>query len=349
MSSSDLYHTRKYLPELIELESIIEEGHQWIRADTIGLISTPHRRVPIYVLEMGSDVPNAPVLGLFGGVHGIERIGCQVILSFLRTLIARLKWDPWIHEQLAQVRLVIMPMVNPGGMWQNTRCNPNGVDLMRNAPISAMDRVPFLIGGQRISHHLPWYRGRRNHPMEAEAQALCDTVRSRLLTQSFSISLDCHSGFGAKDRIWFPYARTFKPIQDLDLAYRLKNLFSETYPQHNFYLFEPQSQSYTTHGDLWDYLYDENQDVHHKTFLPLTLEMGSWLWVKKNPRQLFSFFSLFNPVLPHRHSRILRRHNTLFEFLMSACRAHLNWTEQDNDSRQRTAKEALAYWYSDPA
>ena len=23
-------------------------------------------------------------------------------------------------------------------------------------------------------------------------------------------------------------------------------------------------------------------------FLPLTLEMGSWIWVKKNPRQLFS-------------------------------------------------------------
>jgi hypothetical protein len=23
-------------------------------------------------------------------------------------------------------------------------------------------------------------------------------------------------------------------------------------------------------------------------FLPMTLELGSWLWIKKNPRQLFS-------------------------------------------------------------
>lgn len=349
MSGSDLYHTRKFLPELIELETILDQGQDWIRAEVVAEIPVAQRTLPIHVLEIGSDLPDAPVLGLFGGVHGIERIGCQVILSFLRTLVERLKWDPWIHEQLAQVRLVVMPMVNPGGMWHNSRCNPNGIDLMRNAPISAMDKVPFLIGGQRISRFLPWYRGKRNGKMEPEAEALCETVRKRLLTQSFSISLDCHSGFGAKDRLWIPYARTFKPIHDLDLAYQLKNLFFDSYPQHSFYLFEPQSQSYTTHGDLWDYLYDENQDYHKNTFLPLTLEMGSWLWVKKNPRQLFSFFSLFNPVLPHRHSRILRRHNTLIEFLMSACRAHRNWVDKDPDSRKKLTKEALAYWYADPA
>lgn len=33
MSGSDLYHTRKFLPELIELEAILDQGQDWIRAE----------------------------------------------------------------------------------------------------------------------------------------------------------------------------------------------------------------------------------------------------------------------------------------------------------------------------
>ncbi|MCP5334353.1 MAG: DUF2817 domain-containing protein [Oceanospirillaceae bacterium] len=346
MVSQALYHTRKYLPELTELENLLRQGRQWIRHEVVAEIPVNERRLPIHVLEMGSTLPNAPVLGLFGGVHGIERIGSQVILAFLRTLIERLAWDPGAHEQLAQVRLVIMPIVNPGGMWYNRRANPNGVDLMRNAPISAMDKVPFMVGGQRISKHLPWYRGKAGAPMEPENLALCEVVRNRLLSQSFSMSLDCHSGFGTHDRLWFPYARTQKPIEDLALAYQLNQLFRRTYPNHSFYLIEPQSISYTTHGDIWDYLYDEST-LSTNQFLPLTLEMGSWLWVKKNPRQLFNFFSLFNPVLPHRHARILRRHLNLFDFLMAACRAHQNWHSNETDIIHRDTQAALQLWYDE--
>jgi murein tripeptide amidase MpaA len=84
-----------------------------------------------------------------------------VLLSFLRGLLTRLKWDKSLQHMLQDVRLVFMPLVNPGGMWQATRANPNGVDLMRNAPVEATEKVPFLLGGHRISKHLPWYRGRR--------------------------------------------------------------------------------------------------------------------------------------------------------------------------------------------
>ena len=48
-------------------------------------------------------------------------------------------------------------------------------------------------------------------------------------------------------------------------------------------------------------------------FLPLTLEMGSWLWVKKNPRQLFSRHGIFNPLIEHRQQRVLRRHLALLD------------------------------------
>ena len=75
-----------------------------------------------------------------------------------------------------------------------------------------------------------------------------------------------------------------------------------------------------------DYLYQAQlQSGNNHVFLPFTLEMGSWLWVKKNPRQLFTWFGHFNPILPHRLTRVLRRHLTLFDFLLSATASYQYW------------------------
>jgi guanylate kinase len=137
---------------------------------------------------------------------------------------------------------------------------------------------------------------------EAESQAVCRVVEEELLTRDFSLALDCHSGFGVNDRIWFPYAHTSTPIQHLAEIYALKNIFEGTYRSHR-YLFEPQSRQYLAHGDLWDHLYLQACARPERIFLPLTLEMGSWLWVKKNPRQLFSRHGIFNPLIEHRDYR----------------------------------------------
>jgi hypothetical protein len=160
--------------------------------------------------------------------------------------------------------------------------------------------------------------------MEAEAQALCDVVQQELMTREFSVTLDCHSGFGMQDRIWFPYAHSTTPIPHLLEIQALTNLFSQTYPDHN-YLFEPQSRQYLTHGDLWDYLYLQAQTNSSRVFLPLTLEMGSWLWVKKRPRQLLSRKGMFNPIAPHRFQRVMRQHLLWFDFLTRAACSHRHW------------------------
>jgi hypothetical protein len=60
---------------------------------------------------------------------------------------------------LQRLHIVFMPIVNPGGMLRGTRANPQGVDLMRNAPVQAQDGAPPLLSGQRIGPWLPWYRG----------------------------------------------------------------------------------------------------------------------------------------------------------------------------------------------
>lgn len=331
------------LPELIELERIIKLGHGHIESRVACEVGAGNNRFPVYQLTLGNPDPKLPAIGFFGGVHGLERIGTHVLLYFLRGLVARLKWDKSLHHLLNDVRLVFMPLINPGGMSRSTRCNLQGVDLMRNAPIDSEGKVPFLLGGHRISPHLPWYRGPKGSEMEIENQALSQLVKEELLTHPFSIAVDCHSGFGLRDRVWFPHAHSLHPIAHLADIIALEELFQQTHP-NNRYLFEPQSLHYQTHGDVWDYLYLQAEKDPQKTFLPLTLEMGSWLWVRKNPLQLFSRHGIFNPTVEHRLHRVLRSHTVWLDFLMRAAVGHENWMIK-GPSRLRLQERGVARWY----
>lgn len=330
-------------PELDVLQALIRRAGSTVRSEVLCEVVNHGERLPVHCLELGTTAPQAPAIGFFGGVHGVERIGTQVLLAYLHTLIERLHWDESLGHLLDRVRLVFVPIVNPGGMVNRTRCNPQGVDLMRNAPVDA-DDPPFMLGGQRWSSTLPWYRGPGGAPMQTEAQAVCRVVEQRLLPHKFSLSLDCHSGFGTRDRIWFPYARTRTPIDCLAEIYALRSMFRSTHPYHSIYTIEPQAHQYTTHGDLWDHMYDRSRQLEGNLFIPFTLEMGSWLWIKKSPAQIFSLLGMFNPVAPHRHQRILRQHMTLFDFLIRATVSHARWRPPD-ELRQPLAEAALAYWY----
>lgn len=342
-----LLQIQRHLPEHLQLDSLLDQGARYLRCETVHRVDIDGICIPVRVIELGSQDPGLPVIGFFGGVHGVERIGTQVLLSWMHSLIHRLNWDDHLAHQLERVRMVFMPMVNPGGIWHRTRSNLNGVDLMRNAPVEAMGPVPWLVGGHRISPHLPWYRGERDAPMQAEATALVETVRNRLMHAPFSISVDCHSGFGRRDRIWSSYARSHRPIEHIAEVFALKQLYEGTFPNHHPYIIEPQSLNYTTHGDLWDYLYDLSLESQpDNIFLPLTLEMGSWLWVRKNPKQMLDYFGYFNPVISHRKRRVLRQHLPLFEFLTNATQCWRNWIPGPAQ-RTELAAQANAQWFLD--
>lgn len=332
---------RTKLPELRELERLLALGAGQLEVNLACQIDTPTASYPVYQLALGNPDPTLPAVGFFGGVHGLERIGSQVLLVFLRGLLSRLKWDKTLHHLLDHLRLIFMPVINPGGMANSTRCNPNGVDLMRNSAVEAHGSVPFLLAGQRFSRHLPWYRGEAGAAMEIENQALFRVVQENLLNRPFSLALDCHSGFGLRDRIWFPHAHTPHPIAHLADIWSLAELFQQTYPNHK-YLIEPQSLRYRTHGDIWDSLY--MQTPPQNTFIPLTLEMGSWLWVKKNPQQIFSRHGMFNPMRAHRIERVLRTHTVWMEFLMRAACGHQSWIAQ-GPTRCRQQELAVMRWY----
>lgn len=341
------------LPELIEIQRLAAHaGKHLVRVTELTTIRSGDLSLPLLAFDFGSKDPKAPVFFLTGGVHGLERIGTRVIISYLKTLTHLAHWDSATRHLLDRVRLSVIPIVNPVGMYLGRRSNGNGIDLMRNCPVEADDGgSTFLASGHRVSNMLPWYRGELGGGLEPETSAVINFFEQEFSSSPTVVALDVHSGFGSVDRLWFPYARTKKPFPNLREVFKLTHLLDSVYP-HHIYRVEPQSASYTTHGDLWDYLYDRRRlNTGGSLFLPLTLELGSWLWIKKNPRQLFSALGIFNPLLPHRTSRILRRHLNLLDFLLRSAASPEAWVHgygylQNTDEVDRLA---LARWYTDKA
>ena len=314
-------------PEQDRLLKILESGRQWIRPRLLTTVKAQGFDFPVYGFVMGPDDPTLPTLGLFGGVHGLERIGSQTILAYFESLFEQLQWDSDLRARLSGVRIVSIPLVNPAGLYFGWRSNPNGVDLMRNSPVEARIKPAFVLGGHRVSPKLPWYRGEEGAAMELEAQALVDFVKAEMFESSMAMALDVHSGFGFKDRLWYPFAGSHDPFPRMNEVKKLEELLNRSFPNH-VYSVEPQAASYTTHGDLWDHLWElhaESPGSKERIFLPWTLEMGSWLWVRKNPLQLFSSMGVFNPVKIHRYRRTLRRHLPLIDFLLRATKNHKEW------------------------
>ncbi len=335
----------KRLPELIELESLIEKLGSRARVKVLAEIPYEGYVFPIYSIEIGTEDKTAPCFSMVGGVHGLERIGSMVVLSTLRTVIELLSWDQTFKDRLKESRLVFVPILNPVGMFRRSRSNGNNVDLMRNAPVFSEEATRFLYGGHRLSPKIPFYRGALTDGMEKENQVLYDFLKEQVLPSRLSICLDVHSGFGSVDRLWFPYARTKKPFPYFVEAYAFRELLNKTYPNH-VYAVEPQSIQYTTHGDFWDYVFDNHlNNKKNEFFLPLTLELGSWKWVKKNPKQIFGAIGVFNPILPHRQARVLRDQKTFMDFLHRAVLSH-DWIKFSEQQRQIWKYEALNLWYS---
>lgn len=313
--------------ELIRIQNLASLQNPFLKSQVIEEIAYKDKRFPIHSFVIGSEDRSLPTFGIFAGVHGLEKVGTHVALYYLESLMKRLTWDKDLQKVFETMRIVSIPMINPVGVYNKTRSNGNAVDLMRNSPVIAHKKTPFLVGGQRLSKKLPWYQGSPKE-MEKENQALVRFVKDEMFSSAFSMTLDIHSGFGLKDRLWYPYAKTTDEFPLKDLALQFANLLTTTHP-HHIYKIEAQSESYTTNGDMWDYLFDMQQAEHsERIFIPWCLEMGSWTWIRKNPKQIFSSHGIFHPIKNHRYQRTMRRHYSLLDFFIMSCHNYKHWSER---------------------
>ena len=331
------------IAELNQIEQLCQQYAGLIRRKPLCQLSYQQWQLPIDALELGTTQANQPCVIIVGGIHGVERIGSQVVLAYLHCLLARLRWDRQLQQTLAQIQVVFIPLMNPIGVWRMTRANGNGVDLMRNGQYLAQMPVAWMVGGQRWSKHLPWYQG---NGLEPEAQALINYVHQQHQRASYCISIDVHSGYGMHDQLWFPLANSYQPIRYLADIYALKQLFDSSYPHHSYYHLTPQWHHYCINGDLWDHIYLARQG--EAPLLNFTLELGSWRWIKKNPLQALRFSGYFNPVKAHRQQRILRRHTIWFDFILQASYSLDEW-QLGPLQQQELFLHAQDYWrYATP-
>lgn len=274
-------------------------------------------RFPIYGLELGKqNIAGQKITGFIAGVHGLETIGIRVLFDFLEHIFypGNESFLPELHS--GKLKLVCIPILNPAGVVFETRSNGVGVDLMRNSKIDAK-KSPLFFGGHRWTPSLPYYRGKALQP---ESKILFKFIKKYFygIENSILPVLDIHSGFGTIDNFWWPFAYTKEKCKD-DSTYQnlAKILRDECFNLHVQY--GPQSESYTTHGDLWDQLYLNYQEFSEQKptnskFLPWTLEIGTWSDLKSDPWKILRKRGIFNPAKVNKYTYIKNYRNLLRDF-----------------------------------
>lgn len=75
-----------HLPELEALERILDLGAPHLQVKVVHWVTCPAgSTLPVYAIGLGNPNPDVPAIGFFGGVHGLERIGAEVVIAFCTT------------------------------------------------------------------------------------------------------------------------------------------------------------------------------------------------------------------------------------------------------------------------
>ena len=75
-----------------ELKTILRAGSVQFEIQAVCEVQTrrvPFQVFPVFTASFGSRDPQAPAVGFFGGLHGLERIGTLMILHYMRALLFR--------------------------------------------------------------------------------------------------------------------------------------------------------------------------------------------------------------------------------------------------------------------
>jgi predicted deacylase len=241
--------------------------------------SVQGRAIPRY--ELGQGVP---VL-LTGLMHGVEFVGSLALLEFLRAAVEQ------DSELLRHAKLVVLPIVNPDALHENSRrlvrgeraykrCNARGVDLNRNFPRLRADMPRNPLGGSRFRFS-PHYVGPR--PLsEPETQAIARVVEET--RPRVSVGFHSHG-----ELLLYPWAFTARPNPRKREYERAGRAFVGGLRGASYRVMQA-TDWYATVGDLDDWL-----DAEYGT-LAFTVEVSRPMRFFANLRRLSNPFAWQNPV-----------------------------------------------------
>lgn len=242
---------------------------------------------PIYSFETGS--PDRPVVLLTALIHGLELVGSEALFDFVETLTTPGNRDG--EAILDQVRLVILPVLNPDGLAANTsrlvsghaawqRWNSRGVDLNRNFPVVGGKTWLNPLSGSGLKWS-PYYSGERPFS-EPETRIL----RGMVQQVKPALSLGFHS-FG--NMLLYPWGHTRKPNPRRNYYISLAKGLAETVRKTPYKILQA-SHLYPAIGDLDDWLEAEFGTT------AFTVEVSQLDCRLLDPRRLLNPFSWMNPV-----------------------------------------------------
>uniref|UniRef100_A0A5F9DVE2 Carboxypeptidase X, M14 family member 1 n=1 Tax=Oryctolagus cuniculus TaxID=9986 RepID=A0A5F9DVE2_RABIT len=239
------HHNYKAMRKLMK-----EVNEQCPNITRIYSIGKSHQGLKLYVMEM-SDQPGEHELGepevrYVAGMHGNEALGRELLLLLMQFLCREyLRGDPRVTRLLTEMRIHLLPSMNPDGYetayrrgselvgWAEGRWNYQGIDLNHNfadlnTPLwEAEDDglVPHTVP----NHHLPLptYYTLPNATVAPETRAVIDWMK-RI---PFVLSANLHGDDAVFRWLSTVYAGTNRAMQDTDRR-----------PCH--------SQDFTLHGNV---------------------------------------------------------------------------------------------------
>ncbi len=309
----DRYQTVKESPEVKKIRILSEKFPELIKMELLDHIEHNGYRAPVYAFYIGHKPdPKLPTVAFFSCFHGVEWIGGKVLSDYIEHIVRDINWDTDARANIAKINICGIPVVNPVGRIERTRQNARGIDLMRNAPVIA-EKALFLLGGQKWSKNLPWYMG---EGIEKENQIVLNFLDENVFPSEFKITLDIHSAFLRHPRIWMPYASGKKvPDKEKKIFMEIKKYLYTIY-KHHPYKYEKQTNLYSTHGDFWDYNFDNYLAKGKGTYLPLTLEISSYKWAIKNILSRWTMEAVFNPLDRRKGRDEYIKHMMIFDFII---------------------------------
>lgn len=77
------YSTSKQIPELKQIETITKWSNKaFLSSKVLCHVPCEDDLLPIYALTLGNLVQDVPCITYVAGIHGLERIGTQVVVTF---------------------------------------------------------------------------------------------------------------------------------------------------------------------------------------------------------------------------------------------------------------------------